>query len=227
MGLYLGQGYLDADLGAGGGSVEAHHGRMGGYCGWHENGFYIQGSSGFGITEYDTQRQIRFMGETASGETQGVHFSGRGRAGVDFQTRDWVWGPFLQMDYDKNWIESFSEKGAAARLKIDSQSSDSLESAVGLRVVRPFQALGYRWIPEMHLLGSYQWFKPNRIGARFEAGGDHFEIQPEGDSREGILPGTSISLLLSDDTSIQMGYDARVTIRSESHMFNLGWKSSF
>ncbi len=226
-GFFAGQGYADTKLGGGGGSVEANSGRIGIYGGYHKNGYYLNGSLGAGTTSFDTKRNIGFIGETASGSTQGYDLSGQIVGGVDFQTEEWVWGPIAKLDYGYQWIEKYNERGSAARLNLDSQAGASAETGAGMRVSRPFNYNGWKWIPELRLMGSHQWEKPNDIRAQFAAGGDAFTVHPEGAGQEMIIPGAGLQLRFSETTTLNFGYEARVNLESCSHQLDLGIATRF
>ncbi len=226
-GFFAGQGYADTKLGGGGGSVEANSGRIGIYGGYHKNGYYLNGSLGAGTTSFDTKRNIGFIGETASGSTQGYDLSGQIVGGVDFQTDEWVWGPLAKVDYGYQWIEKYNERGSAARLNLDSQAGASAETGAGMRVSRPFNYNGWKWIPELRLMGSHQWEKPNEISAQFAAGGDAFTVHPEGAGQEMIIPGAGLQLRFSETTTLNFGYEARVNLDSCSHQLDLGITRQF
>ncbi len=226
-GFFAGQGYADTKLGGGGGSVEANSGRIGIYGGYHKNGYYLNGSLGAGTTSFDTKRNIGFIGETASGSTQGYDLSGQIVGGVDFQTDEWVWGPIAKLDYGYQWIEKYNERGSAARLNLDSQAGASAETGAGMRVSRPFNYNGWKWIPELRLMGSHQWEKPNDIRAQFAAGGDAFTVHPEGAGQEMIIPGAGLQLRFSETTTLNFGYEARVNLESCSHQLDLGVMTKF
>ncbi len=226
-GFFAGQGYADTKLGGGGGSVEANSGRIGIYGGYHKNGYYLNGSLGAGTTSFDTKRNIGFIGETASGSTQGYDLSGQIVGGVDFQAEEWVWGPIAKLDYGYQWIEKYKERGSAARLNLGSQAGASAETGAGMRVSRPFNYNGWKWIPELRLMGSHQWEKPNEIRAQFAAGGDAFTVHPEGAGREMIIPGAGFQLRFSETTTLNFGYEARVNLESCSHQLDLGVTSRF
>lgn len=180
-----------------------------------------------GTTGFESKRRISFIGENAKGSTQGYDLSGQVATGLDFQNGNWIWGPTAKLDYSSQWIEGFDEKGSAARLRVAQQQANFVETGAGLRISRPFDYKGWKWIPEAHLLGAYQWIKPNAIRSQFIAGGGAFTVYPEGEGQERIIPGIGLSLYFDENTSFSMGYEARMNQVSSSHQLDLGVQTRF
>ncbi|MES2310349.1 MAG: autotransporter domain-containing protein [Verrucomicrobiota bacterium] len=226
VGAFASQGYADTQLN-GGGNIESNSGRLGVYGGYHLGGIYFNTSLSGGLTSFDTKRKIGFLGETAEGSTQGYDLGGQVNTGVDFQMGKWVWGPTGKIDYGYQMMDQFREHGSAARLQVDNQNTTQLETGLGMRVSRPFDYKGWKWIPEIHLLGSYQWYEPGKIRARFDAGGDSFTIRPESAGQVMIIPGTGLSLYLDERNSLNFSYEARVNEQSLAHQLDVGWLMKF
>ncbi|MES2310419.1 MAG: autotransporter domain-containing protein [Verrucomicrobiota bacterium] len=226
LGVSLGQGYSNAVLN-GGGNLQTYSERFGIYGGYHQGGFYFNNTLSGGTNHFESKRKINFLGESASGETQGCDLSGQTQLGVDFQSRDWVWGPTGRINYGYQAIDRFQESGSVAALQVADQNSTQLETGLGMRVSRPFQYKGWKWIPEAHLLGSYEWYQPGKIQARFSAGGDAFSVAPEGAGQTMIIPGTGMNLFFDEQNSIHLNYEVRVNSSSLSHQLDLGWLLKF
>jgi len=140
---------------------------------------------------------------------------------------EWVWGPLSRVDYGYQWIKSYEESNSAARLKMNSQENVYAETGLGMRVCRTFQWNGWRWIPELRLLGSHQWEKQSDIKARFSVGGDSFKVTPEDSGREMIIPGMGIQILFDENLSLMFEYEARVNFDSNTQLINIGISSHF
>lgn len=226
LGAFASQGYADTIL-LGGGSLEAHSGRIGMYGSYHKKGFYLNSSLSGGITTFESERRLSFIDQRAKGSTQGYDLSGQINTGLDFQSGNWVWGPTTKIDYGYQSIEKFHEKGSAARLKVDEQNQTHVETGLGMKVSRPFDYKGWKWVPEVKVLGSYQWLEPGKIQARFAAGGDRFEVRPEGSGQTTIIPGAGMQLYFNEYTSMNLSYESRVNLHSLSHQLDLGWTMKF
>ncbi len=226
LGLFANQGYADTLI-DGGGTLQTNTGKVGVYAGYHQNGFYLNSSLAGGVSSFESKRKIDFLGETAHGSTHGYDLSGQITSGVDFQTERWVWGPLTKINYGSQWIDRFHEKDSAARLQVDHQQANFVETALGMRTSRPFDYKGWKWIPEIHLLASHQWIESNRIRARFAAGGDSFSVYPENTGQEMVIPGTGLSVYFTENTSLSLTYEARVNTVSTSHQLDLGIQTRF
>ncbi|MES2310315.1 MAG: autotransporter domain-containing protein, partial [Verrucomicrobiota bacterium] len=216
LGAFASQGYADTLL-SGGGSLESNSGRLGIYGGYHQRGFYLNSSLSGGMTSFDSKRKLSFLGDTADGSTQGEDIAGQVLTGLDLQTGNWVWGPMGKIDYGYQSIDRFREHGSAARLQVFDQSQTQLETGAGFRVSRPFDYHGWKWVPEAHLLGSYQWYEPGKIQAQFDAGGNAFTVRPQGAGQTMIIPGIGCTLYLSETQSLNFNYETRVNLNSLAH----------
>ena len=226
VGIFMNQGYADTIL-DGGGTLQSNTGRVGVYGGYHKGGFYLNSSLAGGITSFESKRKLAFLGESADGSTEGLDLSGQLSSGVDFQTGKWVWGPVTKIDYGSQWIQGFSEKGSAARLRVTEQQSNFAETGFGIKVSRPFDYKGWKWIPEVHLLGSYQWVESNKIHAKFAAGGESFSMHLENSDREQVIPGVGVTVLMSPSTSMNLRYESRVNSTASSHQLDFGISKHF
>lgn len=226
LGVFLGEGYSDTVL-DNGGNVKAHSGRVGLYGGFHQNGFYFNNSLSGGITAFESERNISFLNESASGSTLGYDLSGQTTMGVDFQTGQWVWGPLGQFNYCYQSIDSFKEKDSSAALKVFEQTAFQLETGAGLRISRPFSYQGWKWIPEIRALAAYEWYPPKAIEARFNAGGRAFTVTPSGTGHTRIKPGAGFSLIFSDYNSLHLFYESKIQESALTHQLDLSWKHLF
>ena len=117
--------------------------------------------------------------------------------------------------------------GSAAGLNVGRQNADSLVTALGVRVSRPFAWNRLGWIPEVSLGVSRQYFNPSAIMARFAAGGDAFKVQPQDGGGEFINPGVGQMLVSGRGWSVCLGYSAILSPASAEHRVDLSLNAGF
>ncbi len=227
IGFFVGQFYSTSDFASGGGSLVNNTGRTGLFYDYHNGGFYGNGSVSAGLSSYESKRNIGFLNETAQGNTTGMGLGMQVATGYDFQTNKLIWGPTASLAYDRTWINSFDEKGSAARLQMDQQINDSVLSNVGFHLSRPIQTGKTTWIPEVHAGFQRQWIDPSALGARFAAGGNSFQIKPASAGQESATTGAGVTALLSETLSLRLSYDAILNLASSSHLVNVGVSVGF
>ncbi len=227
LGLVVSQALADTDFAGASGSARTTTSRVGVFHDYHRDGFYLNSSASVGFSSYDSKRKIGFLNQTASGETQGLSYGGQLATGYDFKVGDFIIGPTASLAYDHARIDAFGETGSAADLNVGRQSADSLVTALGLRVSRPFSWNRLGWIPELSLGVSRQHFNPNAITARFAAGGDAFKVQPQDGGGEFINPGASLTVMGGQGWSVRLGYSAILSPASAEHRVDLSVNAGF
>jgi autotransporter-associated beta strand protein len=227
LGLVISQAFAEAEFAGDGGSVQTNTQRFGVFHDFHQGGFYLNSAASVGYSNYDTQRKVGFLGQTAQGETRGLSYGGQFSTGYDFKVGPYVFGPTAALAYDHAQIDAFAETGSAADLNVGRQQADSLTSHLGVHVSRPFVWRRVGWIPDLSLGVTRQHFNPNAISARFAAGGSAFRVQPQVGGGEFVTPGASLTALLGNGWSVRVGYDAILNQDSSEHRVNLSVNAGF
>ena len=227
IGLVVSQYSSDAEFAAEGGSAQTSSQRLGVFYDYQRDGFYLNASVSGGVSAYETDRQLGFLSETARGETEGTSVGGQIAVGYDFKVGNYVFEPRASVSYDHTWINGFSETGSAGALRVGGQQADSVVTAGGLHVTRPFSWQGIGWIPEVSFGVSRQHYNPNRISAQLVAGGAAMTVKPQAGGSEYINPGVSLTALLPQDWSVRLSYDAVLNTQSADHRFNLNVSTGF
>jgi outer membrane autotransporter protein len=194
---------------------------------YHRDGFYLNSSASAGFSSYESKRKLAFLNQTAGGETQGLSYGGQLATGYDFKVGDFIIGPTASLAYDHAHIDGYGETGSAADLNVGRQNADSLVTALGVHVSRPFAWNRLGWIPEVSLGVSRQHFNPGAITAQFAAGGDRFKVQPQDGGGEFINPGASLTVLGGQGWSVRLGYNAILSPASAEHRVDLSVNAGF
>ena len=106
---------------------------------------YIDGSIGYGLTDYDLERKAVFQESTrtlpqtnavTSAEPDGGEFLASLGAGYDYSIEALSLGAYVRGDYVRTWIESYREDDDTASglaMSFDRQTRDSLTTTIGGR----------------------------------------------------------------------------------------------
>ncbi len=227
LGLVVSQTLTDTDFAGASGSARTTTSRLGVFHDYHRDGFYLNSSASVGFSSYESKRTVGFLSQTASGETQGLSYGGQLATGYDFKVGNYIIGPTASLAYDHARIDGFGETGSAADLNVGRQNADSLVTALGIRMSRPFFWNRLGWIPEVSLGVSRQHFNPNAITAQFAAGGDRFKVQPQDGGGEFINPGASLTVLGGQGWSVRLGYSSILSPSSAEHRVDLSVNAGF
>ncbi|WP_396180236.1 autotransporter domain-containing protein, partial [Flavobacterium sp.] len=227
VGLVVSQAYADTDFSSNNGSARTATSRLGVFYDYHNNGFFVTTSVSAGFSNYDSKREIAFLNQTASGETQGLSYGGLLATGYDFKVGDYIIGATASLAYDHAQIDGFDETGSIADLKVARQNADSLVTTLGFHVSRPFMWKRIGWVPDVSLGVSRQHYNPEAIRAQFAIGGGNFKVQPQAGGGESFNPGASLSALLPNGWSVRLGYDAILNPQYAEHRINLSVNAGF
>jgi outer membrane autotransporter protein len=125
--------YISGDAGLSqSGSISFDSGLAEVYAVWFQQGLHLEGMFGGGINSCDTMRQG--LNGVAKGSTGSTMWTWLLSGGYDWQVESWSFGPQMAVQYESARIDSFTEKGSLAPLKIGSQSVDALSTQMGAAV---------------------------------------------------------------------------------------------
>lgn len=183
-----------------GGRLGVDSGRASLYATVYQGGFYVNAIAGAGYGSYDTRR--RTVGGLASGNTDGTDFNALLGTGYDFHLGAFTVGPIASVEYATTGIDGFSEHGSLGALHIDSQSQDSLQSAVGLRAAYTKQVGRMKLTPEITAQWQHEYLtSSSSVDAGFSSGRS-FTVQGPDIGRDALLLGAGVSVQLSSQIAI-------------------------
>ncbi len=107
------------------------------YGEFYSGGFYLDGILSAGYHRYETHRAT--VTDFAQGDTDGRSIHGYLGGGYDCYLGGFIVGPIASLRYSYVETDSFTETDTATPIRVTSGSLDSLQSAIGLRVARPWQ----------------------------------------------------------------------------------------
>lgn len=130
LGAALGYSNISADLNLDG-SLRSNGGNVNLYGTYYDQGFYVNGIVGGGFGSVDTRRLT--VGGFARGDTTTTGFNATLGTGYDHKLGRFTFGPLASLTYGRIGIDGFTETGALGAMYFDSQSQESLQSAIGLQ----------------------------------------------------------------------------------------------
>ena len=218
IGLTGGYAHTGIDL-AGNGSIDVDGGTGGFYATAFGNGFYVDTSVSGGISNYDTHRPA-LLG-TANGSTDGANLNVLAAGGYDWTQGALIIGPIASFQYTYASLNSFTEKGSLAPLRLADQSVDSLRTALGIKVSYDLKIGGVLFRPEIRASWQHEYDdSAYSIVASFANGvGNSFSVVGPKIGRDSLLIGAGVAVLWNDRISTYVYYDgelARTNYDSQS-----------
>jgi autotransporter-associated beta strand protein len=206
IGVNLGYSRSNADL-FGSGNVNVDGFKMGLYATYHNNGFYVDGSLQGGYNTYDTRRTS--LRGSSTGSTDGTDFNALLGFGYDTRRGSLTFGPLASLQYTRVGFDSFREVGSLSPLNIDSQSAESLRSALGFKASYEFRAGTVVVRPEARVAWQHE-FGDTAYGVQssFANGGNTgFTVHGAEIGRDSMLLGAGLAVLWNERTSTYVYYD--------------------
>ena len=152
---------LNWTQGAGDAEIDALHTAL--YGSWRPGNFHANAAVGFGFDWFETTRKIRNLNRAAKGKHTGQEVFAHLGGGYDWRACGFVFGPTASLQYVLLREQGYTESGAEAmNLRINSRTSHSLRSRLGLRLIRPFAFAWGTLEPEFRA----GWIHEFRNGAR-------------------------------------------------------------
>jgi outer membrane autotransporter protein len=124
------------------------------YGSWFSKSAYLDGAVAYGRQSFESTRHIRIgeVAQTAGSDYGGDLYFAFVQSGMNLGLGNWLIQPFAGLQFAHLRQESHQESGAeGVNLHVDSRSSNSLLSDLGLRLARPFKKSNLLFIPEVQL----------------------------------------------------------------------------
>ena len=204
---------IDLDRNAGDGDIESVGGSLYG-CYFTERA-YLEGVFSYGKQQYDNERNlvIGSLVRTARSDHHGDAFSAFAEGGYHLDFKGWTVAPFASLQYIYLDEESFAESGAGGvSLLVDSRTTDSLVSELGLRLGRVFQTATGSLVPEVSLAWKYDFDIDDRdITASFAGSpGAAFTITGQDVDDHGAVFGAGLTFIHKSGFSTSLEYNGEL-----------------
>lgn len=225
LGVALGYANTSSDLSRGG-NLDIDSGKGSLYGTYYDGGFYLNGIVGGGYSSYDTKR--RTLGGFARGETDGTDFNALLGTGYDVHLGAFTVGPVASLQFATVGLDSFSEHGALGALRVDSQSQDSLKSAVGLKASYAAKLGRVVLTPEVRAQWQHEYEDSrSTIDAGFGSGRS-FSVTGPRIGRDGLLLDAGVSAQLNANVALFVFYTGEIGRENYTvHSVNGGLRLSF
>ncbi len=176
------------------------------YASYANGGWYANGLTAGGVSNFDVKRNISFPGfvATAHANPTGIEEYTYLSGGRDFHAKNWTFGPIAGLQYVHGSTDSFTENGAGGLdLSVNSHDDDSLRSRLGGRIYYATTGEGVVWRPFLDATWQHEFMEnSNSFSSQFQ-GADvgTFTVATPATSRDSALisVGTDIDLDKSTD----------------------------
>ncbi|MHC4871589.1 MAG: autotransporter outer membrane beta-barrel domain-containing protein, partial [Planctomycetota bacterium] len=180
--LGISGGYAGSDIDYTGGvsartDIDTYH--LGAYGSYSLGRLYLDSGLSIAVNEGMTERMIRIgtVDRTARGDTEGETYTAFLTAGYNYALKDWIITPkatlqgsrFHQQGFKETWSAGGDGKNVAGmNLKVDSSTSSSFQSILGLSVGRSVDFKGIKLRPEVRAAWMHEYVDTERsVKARF------------------------------------------------------------
>jgi outer membrane autotransporter protein len=187
--------------------------------------FYVNGTVGFGLNEYDSQRLA--AGGVNQANYDGTQLTGRVEVGKTFTEGNWNLSPHVGLRYSKVSIDGYTETGPLPT-SIDSQSLTSLRGVLGLsgRYTHELES-GARLVPEAYIRGLQELAGPNGATTGNIVGGGTFVSQTTARDNFSAALGGGLGYELDDQFSVRLLYDGEFQTDYQEHSLSASIRYQF
>jgi outer membrane autotransporter protein len=236
VGLAVGYSHDDASVGGPGASGKVDAIQFGGYGGYVNGPWHLDGIFSYGFLQTDTKRFINVgsIQQEADGKYDGGVFSLSTEGGYAFKF-DWLTiEPTVGLNYAHLSQDSFSETGMASDgnnygLSVNSVDMDSLRSVLGVRLAAQLgKKDGVQFIPDVRAGWEHEFMdKTADVNASFVGGSGDFVVRGvELGADSGVL-GAGLTVAFNKAIQGFVNYDANLNKRLNSHSISGGLSYSF
>ena len=225
MGAALGYSNISADLNLGG-HLRSNGGQANVYGTYYDGGFYVNGILGGGLGSIETKRLT--VGGFAHGDTNTTSFDATIGTGYDHKIGAFRFGPLASLRYGRIGLDGFTETGAIGAMFIDSQSEDSLQSALGLQASYTALVGGIAVTPIVRAQWLHEYLtSTSSIRAGFIPS-DTFTVRGPHVGRDGLLLDVGGAAQLTPSLAIFSYYSGELGRKNyDAHSITGGFRVSF
>jgi outer membrane autotransporter protein len=226
--LGLSGGYAQSDINSkdnsGKTDIDSYQGTF--YAGYidPQNPYYLNGSFSFAYNKYDGKRQVAVGAITgiADSDYDGQQYSVMFDGGYVVDAGKFRITPMASLQYLRLHLQSYTETGAGAlNLSVKAQNYDMLQSGLGMKVERPFEAKGMTVIPEIHAKWLYDFIGDKQeTTSTFAGGGGSFATNGFDPAQNSFNAGAKLTLASHNNWSLETNYDFEY---KEDFTAHTGW----
>jgi uncharacterized protein YhjY with autotransporter beta-barrel domain len=208
VGLTAGYAHSDATLDDFGSTATVDSYSPGFYASYADRGWYANLQGDYIHNAYTQDRNIAFLGQTASSAPQGNEGVADLDGGYDFHRGGFTFGPLAGVQYTHLSVNGYTESGSAADLTVQDQESDSLRSRLGGRIAYSFNGFGLVFRPHFDASWQHEFMDQGRgITSSLSAAGlGSFSVQTENPSRDFVLTDLGIDADINRSIGVFLDY---------------------
>ncbi|RBP35926.1 autotransporter-associated beta strand protein/T5SS/PEP-CTERM-associated repeat protein [Roseimicrobium gellanilyticum] len=175
---------------------------FGAYALYDRGNFYAHAAVEGGAIEYEVRRAIVLptLDRATHSEPDGHEVSASFGTGYDFQAGNFTFGPSLAIQYTRQSLSGFTERGAdSLDLRLDDANVDSLRSYLGARVAYTMKLPGeVTVIPELRAFWQHEFLQDGEtLHARLAGGsGPGFDYLTREPERDAFYLGGGVNVLM-------------------------------
>lgn len=178
------------------------------YGSYHPGSFFVDGLLGHGLMDFDSRRAVTGTDTVARGSRSGRQLFTSLTSGYEFRSPDSLISPYARLQYDRTWLDGFSETGAGAfSLAYAPQTISQVVTGAGLRGEH---SVPLRW-GMLRLLGRLEYAQllsdsgSARVGYA-DVGNDTWRVPLYEQSRQTMTVGTGVDILLPHNITPGIAY---------------------
>ncbi len=200
---------LDADL-FDNGSIEGDSYKGAFYATLFKDGFFLDALVGGGYNSYEIRRSA-LMGD-AEGSPDGWELNTLLNGGYDIHMGKWTITPSASAAYTRVTLNGFTETGSSFPLRFPTQSQDSLQTDLGVRVSYTTMVLGMVVTPQMRLSWQHEYLDNTQsLEARFLSGPNSaFTVSGPDIKRDRAVFSAGLNVLVTPTVSVYAHYDGQL-----------------
>ncbi len=178
------------------------------YASYAESGWYANFIGRYSFNAYTEQRNIAFLGQSASGGADGNEGSVDLDGGYDFHSGAWTYGPVAGLQYTHLEVNGYNENDSAASLAVNEDQSDSLRSRLGGEVRFDCHGCGVTFSPHLTATWQHEFLDQSRgITSQFtQFSGGSFTVRTEGASQDSALVDAGLDAQIDETFTVFADY---------------------
>lgn len=195
------------------------------YGNWRPGEYYVSGSLGFGLNNYDSTRYS--LGGANVADYDGTQFMARIEGGRTFTYGKWEVTPQAGVRFNYVSIDGYTETGPLPTT-VNGQDITSVRgmAGVGLRYEEELGD-GAKLIPEFYLRGLEELADPNEAITGAIVGGGSFVSQSEERDRFSLATGAGLTYELDGQMSVRLLYDGEFQSDYQEHALTAAIRFEF
>jgi len=216
--------YAKTDLSPFAGNIDIDSYQVIAYSQHQNNAFYINTSLGLGYHDITASRTISIGNDHSSADADYKNHTANItiEIGKDFQFENtWQVSPYIGLDYNYNKRDDFNETGTSiGKLVVDSNTSHSLTSEIGIHLNRSFEsAKGHEITPYLDIAYKHEYLDDSfDLQAAFSsAPNSSFNVKGTRLSRDRLHINTGVRGYINKTTSLNVGYSGELSDSDKYH----------